>query len=129
MATAIYAVITPSLERATISVAGHPPPVLAEPDHPARLVPVSADLPLGAYRDAPRRTLDLAIPPGSAMFFYTDGLIERRYRPLDEGFGLLLAAVTPVPAEQLCATVMASLIRDEPADDDVAILAFHRADR
>jgi hypothetical protein len=48
---------------------------------------------------------------------------------LDEGFDLLLAAVTPVPAEQLCATVMASLIRDEPADDDVAILAFHRADR
>jgi putative methionine-R-sulfoxide reductase with GAF domain len=127
MATAIYAVLEPSLERVTVSVAGHPPPVLAEPGRPARLVEAPADLPLGAYPNVRRRTLHVPLTPAAVMFFYTDGLIERRTRQLDEGFELLLAAVTPGPAEQVCATVMTALIGDQPTNDDVAILALHHS--
>jgi putative methionine-R-sulfoxide reductase with GAF domain len=126
MATAIYAVIEPTRQRATVSVAGHPRPVLAEPGRPARLLDAPADLPLGAYPDARRRTVDMPLPPAGLTFLYTDGLIERRTRPLDQGLKLLLAAVTPGPPEQVCTNVMTALIGDQPATDDVAILALHQ---
>jgi putative methionine-R-sulfoxide reductase with GAF domain len=128
MATAMYAVISPSLDRATISVAGHPPPILAAPGCPAELLEISPDLPLGANPDIARHDVDVAIPSGSTLFFYTDGLIERRGRTLSDGLALLRAAMTNEPAEQVCAEVMAALIQDRRTDDDVAILALHRTD-
>jgi sigma-B regulation protein RsbU (phosphoserine phosphatase) len=128
MATAVYAVLEPTLDRVTVSVAGHPPPVLAEPGRPARLLEAPADLPLGAYPDVRRHTVDVALAHDAVVFLYTDGLIERRNRHLDEGFDLLLGAVTASPAEQVCATVMTTLIGAQPAGDDVAILALHHGE-
>ncbi|MGC9669636.1 PP2C family protein-serine/threonine phosphatase [Planosporangium sp. 12N6] len=129
MATVAYTVLDPGRGRATLSVAGHPPPVLAEPGYPAQLLDAPADPPLGAYRNARRRAVDVPVPPGSLLFLYTDGLVERRTRPIDEGLRLLLAAVAPASAERVCATVMAALIGDQPATDDVAILALHHNHR
>ena len=128
MATVIYAVLDPIRKQSTMSVAGHLPPVLAEPGRPARLLDVPVDLPLGAYPNARRRGVDVPMAHDSLVFFYTDGLIERRTRPIDQGFELLLAALTRGPAERVCATVMAALVGDQPAKDDVAILALHNGE-
>ncbi|HEY2671705.1 MAG TPA: GAF domain-containing SpoIIE family protein phosphatase [Rugosimonospora sp.] len=127
VATAIYAVIEPTLQRMMVSVAGHPPPVLAGEDRSARLLDVAADMPLGAYPGAPRHTIEVPLVPGSVAFFYTDGLVERRDRPLHQGLGKLLDAVTSRPAEEVCAAVMRTLIRDETTTDDVAVLAVRVA--
>jgi serine phosphatase RsbU (regulator of sigma subunit) len=129
VATVIYAVIAPTRRRMDVSLAGHLPPVLAAPGAPARVLDAPADLPVGAYPDAPRRSVEVALEAGTVAFFYTDGLVERRDRPLHAGIRELLDVVVPAAAEQVCAAAMATLIRDEPRTDDVAVLAVRIGER
>jgi serine phosphatase RsbU (regulator of sigma subunit) len=126
MATAVYAVIDPARTTVTISVAGHLPPVLVPDGQPARLVDAPADLPLGAYPSAPRRTRQLPLPAGTSLFLYTDGLIERRGRPIAGEIDRLLAALGPGNPEELCRRATAVFLHDQPATDDVAIVAVRR---
>jgi len=126
MATALYVVIEPSLERMHLSVAGHPPPLLAEPDRPARTVEVHPDLPLGVDTRRARRNMTIPFPPHALLLLYTDGLIERRGQSLDVQLDQLLATVTASPVETVCARVMSTLIGGEAASDDVAVLATRR---
>lgn len=131
MATAVYAVIEPGLATMRLSVAGHPPPIVAEPGQPTRVLQVRPDLPLGVRTGSPRRSNELPFVPGEIMLFYTDGLIERRTQPLSESVDRLRTVVNAGPADAVCSTVMAAMIGDEPARDDVAVLALSRpgADR
>ncbi|MEU8300321.1 GAF domain-containing SpoIIE family protein phosphatase [Micromonospora sp. NPDC048909] len=126
MATVLYAVLDPSTGSLTLSSAGHLPPVLTEPDEPSRLIAVAPDLPLGAYRSARRHNTPASLPPGGCLFLYTDGLVERRTRPLDDGVELLRAALTCAPADTMCTTAMAALLDEAAATDDVAVLAVRR---
>jgi phosphoserine phosphatase RsbU/P len=122
LATVQYAVIDPHLHLVDISSAGHLPPVIAAPGRPAELAELPADLMIGVAPDAPRHMSTLRIEPGSIICFYTDGLVERPDQPLDEGFGRLLRAVTAQPAEAACSAVMNSLVGNETARDDIALL-------
>lgn len=56
----------------------------------------------------------------------TDGLVERREYPLDEGLARLCKAVQAGPAEAACATVMAALVGNDQVRDDIALLTFRR---
>lgn len=126
LATVQYAVISPSLDHMTISSAGHLPPVLALPGSSPELAPVAPDLMIGVAL-GPRRAAVLAIPPGTLACFYTDGLVERRGRTLDDGFARLRKALAARhDAEGACATVMAELVGDEAARDDIGMLVFRR---
>lgn len=125
MATVIYAVIDPSHENLTLSIAGHLPPVLAVPDQPTQLLKVTVDLPLGAYPDTSRHASTVALPAGSTLFFYTDGLIERRDRLLTDGLEMLRARIKPLPADALCSSITTTFL-EEATTDDVAVLALHR---
>ena len=63
------------------------------------------------------------LPHGAVLVFYTDGLIERRGRSLDEGFERLRAAVATGPStDRLAAHVLDHLIGDDDRGDDVALL-------
>jgi sigma-B regulation protein RsbU (phosphoserine phosphatase) len=128
MATAIYAVIDPTHTTMTMSVAGHLPPVLIEAAGNARTLDTPADLPLGADLNPTRRTTTADLPPGSTLLLYTDGLIERRDRPLPEGIRLLLQEAITGPAEDLCSRLAVRLLPAEGPTDDVAVLAIHRTD-
>ncbi|RKF23997.1 PP2C family protein-serine/threonine phosphatase [Micromonospora globbae] len=128
MATVIYAVLDPSLRTMVMSSAGHLPPLVAEPGEPTRIIEVVPDLPLGAYRDTPRRTTRAELAPGGCLFLYTDGLIERRTRALDEGVDLLRRSLTCQPADAMCSRAMAALLTEAAAADDVAVLAVRRVD-
>ncbi|MFI5915823.1 PP2C family protein-serine/threonine phosphatase [Dactylosporangium sp. NPDC051541] len=125
MATVIYAVIAPRLDRITLSNAGHLPPVAVTPGHPARLSRVGPDLPIGAYPGATRTATSLPLDPGDGLFFYTDGLVERR-QPITDGFDRLTAALTGGDAEEQCTAAMNALLATDPATDDVAMLALRR---
>ena len=129
MATAIYAVIDPSHTTMTISVAGHLPPVLIEATGNATALDIPTDLPLGAHPNAPRHTTTISLPPSSTLLLYTDGLIERRDRPLPDGIHLLLNDAIPGKAEDLCSHVTTQLLPADGPTDDVAVLAIHRTNQ
>ena len=126
LATVLYAVFEPSLESVRISSAGHIPPVVAVPGHSGELADVRADLLIGADAAAPRASITVAVPPGSLLCMCTDGLIERRESPLDEGLDRLCKAVHAGPAEVVCANAMLALVGNEEVRDDIAVLMFHR---
>jgi anti-sigma regulatory factor (Ser/Thr protein kinase)/putative methionine-R-sulfoxide reductase with GAF domain len=128
MATAIVALLEPSLERMHVSVAGHPAPVVADPDGgPATYLAVAVDPPLGVAhaRRRPATTVDL--PPGTVVTFYTDGLVERRRVPLADRMRALCAAVSADGPERVCIRVMAEMVGREAPVDDVAVLVVRRA--
>jgi serine phosphatase RsbU (regulator of sigma subunit) len=126
MATVLCAVLEPSHDGLVLSSAGHPPPITIPPDGPAHVVDVPPDLPLGVDPAHPRRTTQIPLAPGDALFLYTDGLIERRGLSPDVGIRKLCASVCPGPADSICGKVMFELLGAEPAADDVAVLMVSR---
>lgn len=127
LTTAVYALIAPDRTTVHLSCAGHLPPLLVAPGQPAQLVNVTVDRPLGVGRPMiSRRTTVLDLPPGAALVFYTDGLIERRTELIDTGIERLAAAVRSEPAEALCDHIMTTTAPEHP-DDDIALLVIRRA--
>lgn len=123
IATCVYAVYDPAAGTLEIANAGHPPPVLTHPDTGTALVKGEPDAPLGT----PDRTFRTALrpfPAGSSLLLYTDGLVERRDRSIDDGLTALVESVpkgrTP---EEVCDAVLCRLVGDTSGDDDVALLA------
>ena len=129
LTTALYAMISPDRTTLRLSSAGHPPPVIAAPGRPAGLLDVvPADPPLGiGLPHRPRRTTSVGLPAGALLAFFTDGLIERRGRLIDEGIAQLIASVRLAPAEDVCNEIMAAAGTDKPTDD-VALLVARRFD-
>jgi len=126
LATVAYAVFDPGLDRAHICSAGHYPPVIAAAGRPAALADIVPGLLIGAAPGARRRVTTMKIAPGTLVCFYTDGLIERRNRPIDDGLARLCQVVTAEPPDAACAAVMAALVGSEPAPDDIALLMLWR---
>ncbi|MGY1696240.1 SpoIIE family protein phosphatase [Geodermatophilus sp. SYSU D00814] len=108
------------------SSAGHPPPVVVDPDGSVRvLAPGPADLLLGVDPGRPRTDHSAVLPVGSTVLLHTDGLIERRDRDLQAGTEQLLAVLrdaADLPLERLCDRVLERLFLPD-AEDDVALLA------
>ncbi len=106
--------------------AGHPPPVLVDPAGGVRLLGESTgDLLLGVDPACARAERELVVVAGSTLLLYTDGLVERRDRSIDDGLdrlvGLLggLADRTP---DEVCDAVLAGMLAQTP-QDDVALVA------
>lgn len=87
---------------------------------------VTPDLLIGLPDARPRHLTTLDLPPGAMLCLYTDGLVERRDRPLDDGIRQLSAAVVPSDPEVSCAAVMSAMADFSPHSDDVALLIFRR---
>jgi sigma-B regulation protein RsbU (phosphoserine phosphatase) len=126
LATVLYAVIDPALDRMHVCLAGHFAPVVARPQRPAELADVPPGPMIGLAPGERRRAGAVTIPLGTLVCFYTDGLIERRDEPIDDGLARLCQAVTAQPAETAIAAVMADLVGNQPARDDIAVLMFRR---
>jgi sigma-B regulation protein RsbU (phosphoserine phosphatase) len=106
------------------SNAGHPPPVLVCADGTTKLLERRPELLLGVHAAPDRSDHELALAPGDTLLLYTDGLIERRTMPLDEGTEWLLRLLQEVgrkPLDQLCDTLLREI--GDAVDDDVALLA------
>jgi phosphoserine phosphatase RsbU/P len=127
MATVLCAVFSPALDEVRITSAGHLPALLAGPGQPAAPARVSSDVPIGVPSPVARRVSTLAFPPGAVLCLYTDGLVERRDRPVDDGIAWLSAALTDTDPEAACASVMAAMSNYSTHEDDVALLILRRA--
>ena len=139
MATALYGVYSPESAEFVVSSAGHLPPVLAAPGTRAGLIPVQPDPPIGTADDPRRRNATVFIPPGALLCCFTDGLVERRDRSIDDGIDVVAATLdgqiaddvrrgtaTESTAEDACAGVMRALVGNVPAQDDIAVLMLSR---
>ena len=124
MATVSYALLEPGSGQLRISSAGHFPPVVAAPGRRGTLAEIAVDAPIGVA-DAPRRQVTtLALASGTVLCFFTDGLVERRTKPIDDGITLLCKTVSPGPPENVCISVMRALVGSEHPGDDIAVLVL-----
>jgi putative methionine-R-sulfoxide reductase with GAF domain len=126
LATVLYAVLDPALDRVHISSAGHPAPVLAVPGEKGTLVDGVGGLMIGVDPRARRQVTTVKLAHGAVLCLYTDGLVERREYPLDEGLARLCDAVAAQAPEQVCASVMGALVGNAPARDDIALVTLRR---
>jgi serine phosphatase RsbU (regulator of sigma subunit) len=124
MATVSYAVLDPDSGQLAISSAGHLPPVIAAPGQRAALAEIAVDPPIGVADVACRQVTTLALAPGAVLCLFTDGLVERRDEPIDDGITRLCQAVTAGPPEDVCVSIMRALVGSQYPGDDVALLVL-----
>ncbi|MGW2419806.1 SpoIIE family protein phosphatase [Streptomyces sp. NPDC001709] len=122
LATCVYAVYDSVTRRCTFANAGHLPPVLVEPGESALMLDVPPGMPLGVGGE-PFEEVEVDLPEGALLALYTDGLVESRDHPLDEGLQAFVGALTDPsrPLEDVCDHVLNTLDTHH-GEDDIALL-------
>jgi phosphoserine phosphatase RsbU/P len=126
LATVLYAVIDPALDRMHVASAGHLPPVLVSPGQAAELADVAVGMLIGILPGAQRPVSTVKFTPGALACFYTDGLVERPGEVIDDGLARLCGVVTADLPDVSCSAVMRALVGNESARDDIALLMIRR---
>ncbi|HEY9303811.1 MAG TPA: SpoIIE family protein phosphatase, partial [Mycobacterium sp.] len=91
--TAFCAVLSPDTGELVYSSAGHPPPILVYADGTMRTLDDGHTIPLGVRPDRPRPEAHVTVPARGTLLLYSDGLVERRGSPLDQGIARASAVV------------------------------------
>jgi serine phosphatase RsbU (regulator of sigma subunit) len=133
-ATVSYAVAEPPFDTLRICIAGHPAPLVAASGQlRAEEADIPSDLMLGVDPELRRQSHHLALEPGDALVFYTDGLVERAETDSPEiewwrqRLDLVRRAIrSDEDAETICSRVIAAGLGDESVADDVAVIAMRR---
>ncbi|WP_285700306.1 SpoIIE family protein phosphatase [Actinomadura sp. NBRC 104412] len=118
LATCVYAVYDPAARECRVASAGHPPPVLINPDGRGEALAVSPGPPIGCG-DGGFVTSSFATADGSLLVLYSDGLLENRHRDFDEGVRALTTRLLgpPKDLEQTCDELMARFAAAGHQDD------------
>jgi serine phosphatase RsbU (regulator of sigma subunit) len=121
--TMVYLLWNPRSRVARVVSAGHPPPLLLEPNGRTEYLEVSPSLPVGVLHDTEYRQSEATLAPGSMLVLYTDGLVEQRR--LDHGLAHLKRAVIHETndLEALCDHVLRFMLPAQTVDD-VALLVL-----
>jgi serine phosphatase RsbU (regulator of sigma subunit) len=125
MASAAVVVINTASSTLSYATAGHPPPLLIGAGGEVTLLDSANGTWLGA---GPTRQLQATepFPVGSTLVMYTDGLVERRDRPLDAGISEMSAYLSSTArldsAENLIDSTIETLMGDRGHDDDIAVV-------
>ncbi|MFF7992498.1 SpoIIE family protein phosphatase [Kitasatospora xanthocidica] len=121
-ATAVCVLLDPAGGELRWARAGHLPPILVGPDG-AHVLPLPHGVLLGALDDARYEEHTAHLPPDDVLLLYTDGLVERRDRPVEESVDQLIrAAGAPGPDLE---RYLDRLLELSPADtdDDTCLVA------
>jgi len=106
----------------TWAQAGHPPPVLVRG---AWALPL--DPPAGILLGAGRASYDadtLLLRPGDLLLLYSDGLVERRDRSIDEGVAKLVRAVRGAADPERLVSAALDALGPTHTDDDTCLVAL-----
>jgi serine phosphatase RsbU (regulator of sigma subunit) len=125
MATLIYGIYEPATRRLRWSNAGHLPPLIVGPRHTAAFLEQPSSVLVGAMGGLSYSEGEIDLDPGSAVLFYTDGLIQERGGLVSEGLDRLSQLVaTQAGAEpvHLINRVLATMLGEDQRADDIAIL-------
>jgi serine phosphatase RsbU (regulator of sigma subunit) len=124
LATVLVGLLDLRTGQVTLANAGHLPPLLLTESVP-RYAETHQGPPLGVLTNVDYPTTSLTLAPGTVLFGFTDGLIERRDEGIDAGMQRLATTAESLdgPVETLITDVLARLVTED-AEDDVAILAL-----
>jgi serine phosphatase RsbU (regulator of sigma subunit)/anti-sigma regulatory factor (Ser/Thr protein kinase) len=124
--TAVYGLVAPDRRSMTLSIAGHPPPLLVPAS--GRPQPVESDVgPTLGLRAGPWPETKVSLSDDVTVLFYSDGLVETRDIDFSRGLSHLCDRITELAPRrrnprELCAR-LGELVWRLPVDDDVTILA------
>jgi serine phosphatase RsbU (regulator of sigma subunit)/anti-sigma regulatory factor (Ser/Thr protein kinase) len=125
--TAFCAVLDPGTGELVYSSAGHPPPILVHADGTIQMLDDGHTIALGVRTKWTRPEGHMTIPARATLLLYTDGLVERRRRSLDDGISRAAAVVQhgrTSTLDDLADDVMSGLTPGGGYQDDVAILLY-----
>ena len=127
-ATCLYAVYDPVRCCCTLARAGHPPPVVVSPAGASRVLDLPAGPPLG-LGGIPFESTELALPEGSLLALYTNGLLLGKALDVDGGITRLCSALAAPQAalDDVCQAVVSGLPGARPIDDVALLVARTRA--
>ncbi len=121
IATVVCAVLDPARRVAEVTNAGHLP-ILATSGSGARFLEDRVDPPLGVAR--PRRSISYDLSDDSALFMFTDGLVERRGGSLEDGLAVALDVARGLTGAAASAAELARRATErlgQPTDDATAM--------
>jgi serine phosphatase RsbU (regulator of sigma subunit) len=126
-ATCIYAVLDPASSSCVAAQAGHLPPVLVLPGGETEVLDLPPGLPLGLGGGSFQATR-FGLSPGTTLALYTDGLVESRTRPIDDGLAALQDALSYALAEpsgtlEAACQAVTERLREHGEDDITLMLA------
>jgi GAF domain-containing protein/anti-sigma regulatory factor (Ser/Thr protein kinase) len=125
--TAVCAVLNPDTGGLVYSSAGHPPPILVHADGTTRMLDGGHTIPLGIRPDRPRPEAEVTIPARATLLLYTDGLVERRRIPLEDGIArasVLVRDGRAATLDALANQIMSGLAPGGGYQDDVVLLLY-----
>ena len=125
--TAVCAVLNPDTGELVYSSAGHPPPILVHADGTTRMLDDGHTIALGVRPGWSRPKRSVTMPAGATLLLYTDGLVERRRIPLEDGISRAAAVVQDGRAstlDDLADQIMSRLAPSGGYQDDVALLLY-----
>ena len=128
LTTCLYAVFDPATRRLRLASSGHLPPLLVHADGGGEYVELDPGPPLGVGSARPTE-VEVDVPEGAVLLLFTDGLVEGRNQPVEDGMHVLRGAVSDVrgtdasDVEALCDELLRAMGRDGRPDDDSALLA------
>src|SRR5215467_1474806 len=107
----------------TWAQAGHPPPVLVRGQEATAL-----RSPAGILLSTARSGYDAAsleLRRGDLLLLYSDGLIERRHRSLDEGLAALTAAAAGITDPESMISGVLDTLGSTDTEDDTCLVALY----
>lgn len=125
--TAVCAVLNPNTGELVYSSAGHPPPILVDAEGATQILDDGHTIALGVRRGWLRPEARVSIPARATLVLYTDGLVERRRRPLTDGISRAAAVIKDGSAstlDELADSIMSRLAPAGGYQDDVALLLY-----
>ena len=125
-ATLLFLTLDLQTGHAEMVSAGHPPPLLVDSKGRADFIEVPAGVPLGAVRQPLYEDTRSTVEPGTTLWLYTDGLIERPGESLEAGFERLRAATGGLRAIRgsLCGPLVQAMLPQGATRDDAALLVI-----
>src|SRR6185312_6955346 len=112
----------PPTREFTWAQAGHPPPLLVR-GPAARPLGQPAGILLGAGHGG-YDAMTLTLEPSDVLLLYSDGLVERRDRPLDQGLSLLAEAAAGISDPEQLITAVLDAVSSTDSEDDTCLVAL-----
>jgi serine phosphatase RsbU (regulator of sigma subunit) len=123
-ATVLVGVADTRLQQLTLASAGHLPPLMLH-DGAADFLPVSPGVPLGVPGGPKPEPMTVRFTPSSTLVAFTDGLVEKRGRDIDERLRQLqeVAGDDPGRPDDLITRLLEALTSSDE-EDDIVVLAI-----